>query len=178
MNGTGTGPAIGPPQHPLCSPAAREAGRGRIPGTRPQRPPPLSPAGRGAGGEGLSRSRGFTLIEILVALAVLALGLGALLGASASQSRNTGYLVERTLAQWVAANVVAGYRVESGWPDLGESRGKAEMGGSDWHWRAATSATDDPDLRRLEVAVRPREDDPAPVTTLVAYLGRPAETRP
>ena len=121
-------------------------------------------------------ARGFTLLEILVALAVLALSLGALVTAVSSQVRNTAYLEQRTLAQWVAGNAIAGFRLEAAWDAPGVRRGRSEMGGRAWAWRAVTVATDDPDLRRVEVSVAPEESD-EPLVTLVSYLGRPAGER-
>jgi general secretion pathway protein I len=121
-------------------------------------------------------ARGFTLLEILVALAVLALSLGALVTAVSSQTRNTAYLVERTLAQWVAGNALAQIRLEGTWSEPGERSGRSEMGGRSWTWRAVSSATDDPDLQRLEVSVAPDETGEA-LVTLVAYHGRPARER-
>ncbi len=118
-------------------------------------------------------SRGFTLLEILVALAVLALSLGALVTAVSSQTRNTAYLVDRTLAQWVAGNAIAELRLEGAWSEPGVRRGRSEMGGRSWAWVAASTATDDPDLQRLEVSVAPDETGEA-LVTLVAYHGRPA----
>jgi general secretion pathway protein I len=117
---------------------------------------------------------GFTLLEILVALAVLALSLAALIGAASSQARNAAYLVERTLAQWVAANTLAGLRAEGRWPEAGDSRGKAELGGRTWHWELQATPTDDPELLRLAVEVRDDARAEQPVTTLIAYLERPA----
>ncbi|MFO7808537.1 type II secretion system minor pseudopilin GspI, partial [Guyparkeria sp.] len=54
-------------------------------------------------------SRGFTLLEVLVALVVLAVALGALIKAGSEHARNTAYLQERALAGWVAGNLVADY---------------------------------------------------------------------
>jgi general secretion pathway protein I len=116
---------------------------------------------------------GFTLLEILVALAVLALSLGALIGATSNQARNTAFLVDRTLAQWVAANAVADHRLEGRWDAPGSRRGRSTLGDREWHWTAVTAATDDPDLRRLEVAVRRSAEADAPLVTLVAYVDRP-----
>ena len=123
---------------------------------------------------GRHRGHGFTLLEILVALAVLALSLGALISAGSSQTRNTALLVERTLAQWVAANTVAETRIAGTWPEPGTRRGRSRLGDRDWAWALTTRTTDDADLRRLEVEVRRDAPDAAPLVTLVAYLARPA----
>ena len=54
--------------------------------------------------EAIGRRRGFTLVEVLVALVVVAIGLAALMVAVSGTARTSGYLRDKTLAQWIALN--------------------------------------------------------------------------
>ncbi|ROR29566.1 type II secretion system minor pseudopilin GspI [Inmirania thermothiophila] len=119
------------------------------------------------------RGRGFTLVEVLVALAVLAIALGAAVRAVSAAAAAQARLETRTLAQWVAANLVAEQRALGAWPDPGRSDGTAVMGRRAWRWVLTVSRTPDPDLRRLEVAVAPEEAPAQTATRLVAFLARP-----
>lgn len=117
-------------------------------------------------------ARGFTLLEVLVALAVIALGLVALLGAAGAMTRTAGDLASRTFAHWVAMNVLAEIRLTGQWPDTGTRDGRADLAGLEWRWTATVRTTDDPDIRRIEIEVATGDDD-EPVTTLVGFIGRP-----
>ena len=99
------------------------------------------------------RIRGFTLIEVLVALAVLALALGAAVRAAGDQAGTQVLLRENTYARWVGANVVAETRINEPWPQLGMRDGQMRMAGSDWRWRLTVSDTPEKDMRRLDVEV-------------------------
>jgi general secretion pathway protein I len=84
-------------------------------------------------------SRGFTLLEVLVALTVLAVALGALVKAGSDHARNTAYLQERTLAHWAGSNLLAEY--ESGMRPAadGELNGETGMGPYRFGYRARIS---------------------------------------
>ncbi len=84
-------------------------------------------------------SRGFTLLEGLVALTVLAVALGALVKAGSDHARNTAYLQERTLAHWAGSNLLAEY--ESGMRPAtdGELNGETGMGPYRFGYRARIS---------------------------------------
>lgn len=97
--------------------------------------------------------RGFTLLEVLVALLLLSLALIALVRLAGLEARAQAQLRQGTLAQWVAANVLAETRLRQGFPALGRSNGEAEMGGQRWRWSLQVSATETPRIRRLEVEV-------------------------
>ena len=118
---------------------------------------------------------GFTLLEVLVALAVIALSMGAIIKATGDYTNNQSYLRDRTVAMWVARNVLVQYRVDKEWPKVGERKGTQEMGNREWRWLAVTSQTDEEELRRLDVEVFPieSEDDDLPLSVLSGFLVRP-----
>jgi len=120
------------------------------------------------------RIGGFTLLEVLVALAVLALTMGAVIKAVGGYTGNQAYLRDRTLATWVARNVLVEQQVEDAWPSVGELKGTTESGGREWRWLGTVSQTDEEDLRRLDVEVRPIDaEDSEPIAVLSGFLRRP-----
>lgn len=121
------------------------------------------------------RSPGFTLLEVLIALAVLALSMSAAIKSVADYTNNESYLRDRTLATWVARNVLIEHQVRKEWPRVGEQKGTSEMGDREWRWLAVISQTEEEDLRRLDVQVYPieSEDDESPMSVLSGFLVRP-----
>jgi general secretion pathway protein I len=119
---------------------------------------------------------GFTLLEILVALAVLALTMGAVIKAVGGYTSNQAYLRDRTVATWVARNVLIEQQVKDAWPSVGELKGTTEMGGREWRWLATVTQTDEQELRRLDVEIRPGDDEDAtPVAVLSGFLRQPEQ---
>lgn len=118
------------------------------------------------------RPGGFTLVEVLVALAVFAVGVTALITAGAQRAQDLSYLRERTLASWIAADRLAELRLEQHWR-TGRRDGEVEMAGETWAWEADIAGTANPAVHRVEVAVY-REAGADPVTQLTGFLGDPA----
>lgn len=99
------------------------------------------------------RLRGFTLIEILVALAIVAVALAAGMRALAQSADGAGTLKARTLAMWVAQNRLAEAEFARETPPSGARSGEATQGGIAYVWRERASATPNPAFRRLDVEV-------------------------
>jgi general secretion pathway protein I len=100
-----------------------------------------------------SRASGFTLIEILVALAVLAIALTAAAHSVGSAVDTTVALRERMLARWVAEDRMAELELRGEWPALDTREGDAEMGGRKFHWVQETGVTPVTKMRRVETSV-------------------------
>ncbi|MEW8625643.1 MAG: type II secretion system minor pseudopilin GspI [Candidatus Thiodiazotropha sp.] len=127
------------------------------------------PPKRGAGG----RSKGFTLLEILIALAILAIALTSIISVASNQSVNVAYLRDKTLAHWVAMNQMTELQVTNQWPATGSKKGKEEMGLQEWHWQREISKTPDDRVRQVEIRVFRNKDDESSVTRLVSFLSQP-----
>ena len=98
-------------------------------------------------------AQGFTLVEILVALAVLAIALTATARSLGAAIDTTAALRDRTLARWVAEDRLAQLELSREWPDLDVKEGDADMGGRAFHWRQETGVTPAARMRRVEVSV-------------------------
>lgn len=125
-----------------------------------------------------SRAGGFTLIEILVALAVIATAVAAVVAAVSAFVNNAGYLRDRTLAHWVVMNKVVELQVSGEWPNPGIQHGESLLADHAWSWEVKVSSTDDPDVLRLDVTAYPDKQRKTALADAVAYLGKPAQPAP
>jgi len=125
---------------------------------------------------GLSRAtrcQGFTLLEVIVALAVIAFALAAGASAVSGSARNASGLQQRTYAHWVAMNKMTELHVNKKWPSLRTTKGSTLMARHEWFWSVQVSKTPNEKIRRVDVRVRPDEDDESPLVTLTGFIGLP-----
>jgi general secretion pathway protein I len=117
--------------------------------------------------------RGFTLIEVMIALTILAIAMGAMLQTTASTAANSAHLRDRTFAQWVATNLITEWQLAESWPDLGKRSGDVEFAGQRWYWQREVQKVEDPMLRRLDVQVRRERNAKGALVTQAAFLSDP-----
>ncbi len=117
--------------------------------------------------------RGFTLLEILVALAILAIALASIIKMASNQTLNTTHLRDKTLAHWVALNKITELQLTAEWPAKGKQQGNEEMGLHQWHWVRTISDTPDDRVRQVDISVFRDKQDERPITTLTSFLSQP-----
>ncbi len=115
-----------------------------------------------------SKRAGFTLIEVLVALAIVSIALLAALRAAGQATAGVGELRARLLAGWVAENLLAEHRARGDWLPLGLQRGREREGGIEFAWRKEVIATPNPAFRRIDVFVFA---EPGESRSLAHYTG-------
>ena len=126
---------------------------GGAPESRPQRLKPWAPASAGAPPR--SRDGGFTLIEMMVALAVFSLAALALIRLEGATLRSTGILDETLTAQMVARNVAVEALTDAQPPATGAASGSESNGGRAWTWTRRVTPLGDAGALRIDIAVAP-----------------------
>lgn len=106
-----------------------------------------------------SRECGFTLIEVVVALAVLAIAMSAVMRVISQSIDIAAEMRQRTVALWVAQDRLTNYRLTRNWPPLETKDDKATMLGLEWRVRDQVSSTQVPEMRRIDIEVRAAGDD-------------------
>lgn len=102
-------------------------------------------------------ARGFTLIEVLVALAIVAIGMAAVLEALTSSANTTMYLQDKTFAEWVALNRIEAIRLSGTMPGPGTSSDDIDYAGRSWEWRQKVTHTRVSGMVQVDVDVRPAD---------------------
>ena len=120
----------------------------------------------------VERCRGFTLLEVLIALAILAVALTAVIRAVAQSIDLSAGLRDRTLALWVAQDRLAKHQIQKDWPPVDNTDGTQEMADRQWQWTEKVSATDVAEIRRIDIEIRAVKDGHV-LGKLTGFLRRP-----
>lgn len=113
---------------------------------------------------------GFTLLEVMVALVIIALGMTAVIKTVASTTINYAYLRDKTFAYWVAQNQFAELEITSEKPKIGFTDGDEKLAGINWYWTQKIDGTEDPDTKRVEISVRMNKNKDAQSYALLTSL--------
>lgn len=126
----------------------------------------------------MKQVRGFTLLEVMVALAIFALVAASALTASARSLQTAARLEDKTLALWIADNRLIELQLQRQPPAEGRQQGKLEYAGRRWQWQSQVEATTDPALRRVTLRIlagdAPADFDQRALVSLSGFI----ETRP
>lgn len=130
--------------------------------------------------QAMNRLRGFTLVEVMVALAVVAIALPALMISLNQQVEGTAYIRDKSLAHLVAANKLAETRILANARQSllkGKDSGTATMAERDWYWSVESKPTEVPEFYRIEIRIAASEAQIGnPLYTLVAFLSADLRT--
>ena len=118
----------------------------------------------------LHKHRGFTLLEVLVALAILAIAMAAVSRTASSSIRNADALRIRVIADWVAQNRLANHQALNDWPLPGIQTGSEDQAGQTYPWQEEVISTPNPTMRRIVVSVYAPDDANLKLRELTGYL--------
>lgn len=122
----------------------------------------------------MNRLQGFTLLEVLVAMAILAITLGTIIKTVGSYADSAAYLKQRTISQWVAENKAAEIHIQKLFPSPGSSNGESTMANQTWKWEIKVTPTQNKNINRLDISVFPENDEnKTPISRLITYAGKP-----
>ncbi len=118
------------------------------------------------------RNRGFTLIEVMVALAIVAFSLTAVAASMGQMIDTANAMRERTYASWIAQNEIAEMRLANVIPEVTTTSGEVDYAGTEWAWRAVVSETGVENLFRVDVTVS-YAGSPDGIRTVSGFIGEP-----
>ncbi|PYE33176.1 general secretion pathway protein I [Idiomarina fontislapidosi] len=120
----------------------------------------------------IQNNRGFTLIEVMVAIAIFAMAALAAVSAASGHLNSLSTIQQRTFAQYVAANRLTELNLATTWPIKDNQRGSERQGGVEWQWRQQVVETVTPNVVAVTIEVTQGEQD-YQWARLTQYIRRP-----
>lgn len=117
----------------------------------------------------MKRDDGFTLLEMLIAISILAIAAGGLLAANAQSLRQMQRLESKTQGMWIAESKLSELRASRSWPELGVTKEDVSMAEKQWLVQVSVTQTATDDMRQYVVDV---SEGDVPVATLTGFIGR------
>ena len=117
-------------------------------------------------------SRGFTLIEVMLAMAIFSIAGIALLSAADNNFKNLTHLENKVLANWVASNQLVEASLDPAWPPKNNKKGTVEMAGREWFWQQKVIKTTDKNMRAVVIEIRIEEDQKLALTSVMTYVSK------
>jgi len=118
-------------------------------------------------------NRGFTLIEVVIAMTIVAIAMVSLIEATGTYVKNTAFLRDKVIAHWVANNALNELLLKESFPSKSEKQGDETMAGKKWAWKIKVKETPDKEFRAVEVKVF-KGDEENSLSTLVSYVSSAA----
>jgi general secretion pathway protein I len=115
-------------------------------------------------------NKGFTLIEVMLAMAIFAIAGIALLSAADNNFRNLSHLENKILANWIASNQLVEISLDQSWPPKNNKKGMVEMASREWFWAQKVLKTGDKNMRAVMIEVRLLEDDKLALASVMTYV--------
>lgn len=119
-----------------------------------------------------TKKSGFTLLEVMLAMAVFAVAGVSLLGVADNNYRHISHLEEQMFANWVASNQLVEASLDKTWPPKNNRKGKVDMAGRTWYWQQKVVETTNKEMRALTMEVRLDEDEELVTASMMTYLAQ------
>lgn len=119
-----------------------------------------------------SRSQAFTLVEVMVALAIIALSLTAVAAKMGRMIDTSNSMRERTYASWIAQNKITELRLANVIPEVTATSGEVDYANNTWSWRAVVSESGIENLYRVDVTIAYVGSDDV-IRTVTGFIGEP-----
>ena len=117
-------------------------------------------------------NRGFTLVEVMVALAIIAIALTAVAAKMGRMADTSNAMRERTYASWIGQNKITEMRLANVIPEVSSTSGEIDFANTNWAWRAVVSESGIENLYRVDVTISyPGTDDV--IRTVTGFIGEP-----